>query len=249
MLTKETARTIVGILGNCISLVLFLAPVPTFYGIWRKKSVEQYSPIPYLATFINCLVWVLYGLPIVKPNSILVVTINGTGIVIEIIYLSIFIIYSTGQNRRKIILIIIGELIFIAALAVLVLTLSLTHKLRTLVVGLVCIVFNVGMYASPLSVMRMVITTKSVEYMPFALSLFSFANGACWVGYSLFKFDPFITVPNGLGTLFSLAQLILYAAYYNSTQKIIAERKTQEQRGFDIFDIAVETVNNNRPTR
>lgn len=126
---------------------------PTFITIWKKKSVEQFSPIPYLATFVNCMVWVLYGLPIVRPNSTLVVTINGTGVFIEVVFLSLFLLYSTGKSRRKVISVAIVEIIFIAVLAVLVLTLAHTHEKRTLVVGIICIVFNIGMYASPLSVM------------------------------------------------------------------------------------------------
>uniref|UniRef100_A0A7N0R9Q2 Bidirectional sugar transporter SWEET n=1 Tax=Kalanchoe fedtschenkoi TaxID=63787 RepID=A0A7N0R9Q2_KALFE len=239
MFSKEEARTVVGIIGNAIALFLFLSPTPTFITIWKKKSVEQFSPVPYLATFVNCMVWVLYGLPVVRPNSTLVVTINGTGVFIEIVFLSLFLIYSAGKTRRKVALIAIGEIIFIAAVAVLALTLAHTHSKRTLVVGIICIVFNVGMYASPLSVMKMVITTKSVEYMPFTLSLASFANGACWLLYALFQFDPFIAVPNGLGTLFSAAQLILYATYYKSTQRLIAARKAKELQGIDLNEIAV----------
>jgi uncharacterized protein with PQ loop repeat len=41
-----------------------------------------------------------------------------------------------------------------------------------------------------------VITTKSVEYMPFFLSLVSFLNGACWTAYALIRFDIYVTVSN-----------------------------------------------------
>lgn len=41
---------------------------------------------------------------------------------------------------------------------------------------------------------KLVITTKSVEYMPFFLSLASFGNGACWTTYAFIPFDPFIAV-------------------------------------------------------
>lgn len=34
-----------------------------------------------------------------------------------------------------------------------------------------------------------------------------------------------VQVPNGLGTLFAAAQLILYAMFYKSTKRQIAERK------------------------
>ncbi|XP_039004409.1 bidirectional sugar transporter SWEET7-like [Hibiscus syriacus] len=70
----NTIRNVVGVTGNVISLFLFLSPVPTFAQIWKKNSVEQFSPAPYLATLINCMVWVIYGLPMVHPNSTLVVT-------------------------------------------------------------------------------------------------------------------------------------------------------------------------------
>jgi solute carrier family 50 (sugar transporter) len=93
-----------------------------------------------------------------------------------------------------------------------------------------------------------VIKTKSVEYIPFFQSLVSFLNGSCWTAYALIRFDLYVTVsvnelhllmleqnlveltlvlplmmqtriPNGLGALFGLAQLILYACYYKSTPK------------------------------
>lgn len=41
---------------------------------------------------------------------------------------------------------------------------------------------------------KLVIKTKSVEYMPFFLSLFSFLNGACWTSYALIRFDAYILV-------------------------------------------------------
>jgi len=72
---------------------------PTFYRICKAKDVEEFKADPYLATLLNCMLWVFYGLPIVHPNSILVVTINGIGLVIEAAYLTIFFIYSDSKKR------------------------------------------------------------------------------------------------------------------------------------------------------
>ncbi|KAL3742878.1 hypothetical protein ACJRO7_018222 [Eucalyptus globulus] len=228
MVSADAARTAVGVLGNAIALFLFLSPMPTFIRIWKKGSVEQYSPVPYLATLINCMVWVLYGLPMVHPHSTLVVTINGAGTLIEVVYILLFLLYSDRQKRLRVAAVVLIELVFISALAALVLTLVHTHERRSMVVGIVCMVFNIMMYASPLSVMKLVITTKSVEYMPFFLSLASFANGLCWTAYALIRFDLFIAASNGLGSLFGLAQLILYATYYKSTKRHMAARKIRE---------------------
>ncbi|XP_018475477.1 bidirectional sugar transporter SWEET7 [Raphanus sativus] len=211
-------RNIVAIIGNGIALCLFLSPTPTFIQIVKKKSTEEYSPIPYLATLINCLVWVLYGLPMVCPNNTPVLTINGTGVIIEVVFITTFFVFCGCQKQRLVIAAVLaGETVFVAVLTVLVFTLQDTTKERSLSVGIVCCVFNVMMYASPLSVMKMVIKTKSVEFMPFWMSLAAFLNAGVWTVYALMPFNPFIAIPNGIGCVFGLAQLMLYAAYYKST--------------------------------
>ncbi|XP_071695797.1 bidirectional sugar transporter SWEET6b-like [Rutidosis leptorrhynchoides] len=224
MVSADFACNVIGVIGNLISIILFLSPVPTFYKIWKRKSVERYSPVPYLVTFVNCGLWIFYGLPLVHPHSLLVTTTNGAGMAIECVYLLLFIIYSDLKKRMRVILVLVVEIIFLTGLVVLVLTLTHSTKTRSAIVGGICIFGNISMYASPLSVMKMVITTKSVEYMPFLLSLFCFANGVCWFSYALIRFDPFVAVPNGLGALFGLAQLILYATFYKSTKEIMAKR-------------------------
>ncbi|KAI3804491.1 hypothetical protein L1987_26067 [Smallanthus sonchifolius] len=229
MVSAELARTAVGIIGNVTALILFLSPVPTFIQIVKKGTVEQFSPVPYLATFVNCGIWVLYGLPLVHPHSLLVITINGAGFLIETVYLLLFLIYSARKQRIKVLLIMLAELVFLGVLALLVLTVAHTTKVRSNIVGSIAIVGNIMMYAAPLSVMKLVITTKSVEYMPFFLSLFSMLNGISWTIYALIRFDPYIVIPNGLGSLFGVVQLILYATYYKSTQRQLAERKAIEE--------------------
>lgn len=193
--------------------------------------MEQFSPVPYLATFVNCGIWVLYGQPAVHPHSLLVITINGTGLVIETVYLLLFLIYSDRKQRIKVVLIVVGELAFLGVLSALVLTVVHTTKIRSDIVGSIAIVGNIMMYASPLSVMKLVITTKSVEYMPFFLSLFSMLNGISWTIYALIRFDPYIVIPNGLGSLLGVTQLVLYATFYKSTQRQLAARKANVEMG------------------
>ncbi|KAF7013281.1 hypothetical protein CFC21_027373 [Triticum aestivum] len=111
------------------------------------------------------------------------------------------------------------EAAFMAAVVAGVLVGAHTHEKRSMIVGILCVIFGSIMYASPLTIMGKVIRTKSVEYMPFFLSLVNFLNGLCWTGYALIKFDIYITIPNALGTMFGLIQLILYFYYYKSTPK------------------------------
>ncbi|XP_057443543.1 bidirectional sugar transporter SWEET6b-like [Lotus japonicus] len=214
METAAIARNVVGVIGNVISFGLFFSPAPTFYKIFKKKSVEEYKPDPYLATVMNCAFWVFYAMPFVHPHNILVVTINSIGLLFEVFYLTMFWIYATNGGRRKVLLILLGELIFFAAVVLTILMAVHGTHLRSLVVGIICDIFNILMYVSPLTVMAEVIRTKSVKYMPFSLSLANLLNGVCWTIYSLIHpFDLFILISNSVGVFSGVVQLILYAWY------------------------------------
>ncbi|GER34639.1 bidirectional sugar transporter SWEET4 [Striga asiatica] len=184
-----------------------------------------------MATLANCGLWALYGMPMVHPHSTLVVTINGLGFFIEITFLTLFFIFSDLKKRLRVVIIMVAICVCLAVLALLVLILAGTTQLRSTVVGSIAMAANILMYASPLSVMKLVITTRSVEYMPFLLSLFTLLNAICWLSYALIQFDLFLMIPNGMGTFFGLAQLILYAVFYKSSKQIIASKRAQTQVG------------------
>ncbi|KAK9019971.1 hypothetical protein V6N11_054472 [Hibiscus sabdariffa] len=50
-------------------------------------------------------------------------------------------------------------------------------------------VFDVVMYASPLAIWKNVVSTRSVEDMPFWLSFAVLSNGMYWTVYALVQFD------------------------------------------------------------
>ncbi|KAJ6685284.1 BIDIRECTIONAL SUGAR TRANSPORTER SWEET [Salix purpurea] len=97
----EIAHFLFGVFGNVTALFLFLAPTITFRRIIRSKSTELFSGIPYVMTMLNCLLSAWYGMPFVSKNNLLVSTINGTGAVIEMVYVLTFIIYATKKDRAK----------------------------------------------------------------------------------------------------------------------------------------------------
>ncbi|GMI89530.1 hypothetical protein like AT1G21460 [Hibiscus trionum] len=97
--------------------------------------------------------------------------------------------------------------------------------------GLAATIFSIIMYASPLSIMRLVIKTKSVEFMPFFLSLFVFLCGTSWFVYGLLGRDAFIAVPNGFGCGLGTMQLILYFIYRNNKGSTSPEMKKANGNG------------------
>ncbi|KAM0888375.1 hypothetical protein ACQ4PT_028418 [Festuca glaucescens] len=190
------------------------------------------------------MMWLLYGLPAMTPHNMLIITINVIGITIELHFIALFLAYSVGAARRRVLLILVAEVAFVAAVAALVLNLAHTHTHRSMVVGILCVFFEAGMYAAPLSVMKMVIQTKSVEYMPLFMSLASLACGISWTAYALIKFDIYITIPNVLGVLFAVGQVIMYAIYYKSTQKILEARKGKADQ-ISMAEVVIDGKNGN----
>ncbi|ONK60310.1 uncharacterized protein A4U43_C08F16800 [Asparagus officinalis] len=99
------------------------------------------------------MLWVFYGLPFVTPNSTLVVTINGAGLALETLYLLVFFTYASKSLRLKVLKILGVELLFMAAVIGGVMGGAHTHEKRSLIVGVLCVIFGTCMYASPLAVM------------------------------------------------------------------------------------------------
>ncbi|KAG6541646.1 hypothetical protein Mapa_016911 [Marchantia paleacea] len=71
----------------------------TFYRIFKKKATDSFSAIPYLCTLLNCVLWLLYGMPFVTKNGVLIMTINGIGAILEMSYLSIFMKYAPKPGK------------------------------------------------------------------------------------------------------------------------------------------------------
>ncbi|PKI76958.1 hypothetical protein CRG98_002461, partial [Punica granatum] len=176
-----------GVLGNIISFMVYMAPIPTFYRIWRKKSTEGFESIPYLVTLFSSMLWLYYAL--LKGDAALLMTINSFGCVIEMIYIIIFLSYAPRDARK----LTIKYFIYMNLGAFFILTLitryAVPAHLRVMVYGWICVAVSVCVFASPLSIVRQVLKTKSVEFMPFNLSLFLTLGAIMWFGYGLFSHD------------------------------------------------------------
>lgn len=202
-----------GILGNIISLMVFLSPLPTFYRVYRKKSTEGFQSTPYLVTLFSCLLWMYYAF--LKSGSELLLTINGVGCVIETLYIAMYLVYAPKSARFLTAKLFIGLDVGLFGIIALVIMLASAGTLRVQVVGWICVAVALGVFAAPLSIIRLVIRTKSVEFMPFSLSFFLVLSAVVWFAYGALKKDIFVAVPNVLGFVFGIAQMALYMAYRN----------------------------------
>lgn len=201
-----------GLLGNIISFMVFLAPVPTFIRIFKKKSTEGFQSVPYVVALFSAMLWIYYAM--LKGNSILLITINVAGVIIEIIYVAIYITYAPRQARVSTLkLLFLMNLVGFSLIVLLCHYLVIKAHVRLQVYGWICVVFSISVFAAPLSVMRMVIRTKSAEFMPINLSLCLTLTATIWFLYGFLLKDLYITLPNVVGFLFGVAQMVLYGIY------------------------------------
>ncbi|OIV95202.1 hypothetical protein TanjilG_21592 [Lupinus angustifolius] len=142
----------VGVIGNIISILLFLSPVPAFFRIVKHRSTEEFSSIPYICTLLNCSLWTYYGL--IKSGEYLVATVNGFGIMVETIYVILFLIYAPKTMRMKTV-IVAGFLdVVIMGAAIGFTQLAMKEEDRINAVGIMGAGLNIVMYGSPLAIMH-----------------------------------------------------------------------------------------------
>ncbi|VAI27093.1 unnamed protein product [Triticum turgidum subsp. durum] len=179
---------IIGVIGNIISVLVFVSP-------------------------INTLLWLYYGLT--KPDGLLIATVNGFGAVMETIYIALFLIYAVDNAKR----VKTAKLVAVLDIGFFGVVFAATTfaigglDMKIMVIGLICACLSVFMYGSPLTAVRTVIASRSVEYMPFFLSFFLFLNGGVWATYAILDKDVFLGVPNGIGCFLGGIQLVIYAIY------------------------------------
>ncbi|KAI4301347.1 hypothetical protein L6164_034635 [Bauhinia variegata] len=219
----------------------------TFYKIYRRGSTADFHAIPYAVALFSATLMLYYAH--LKGNEIMLIAINAFGCGIETAYLIAFFIYANTKARKK-----AAELVIVlnvGAYGVIILLTSLASpaRQRVKVVGWICAAFSVCVFAAPLSIMRHVVRTKSAEFLPFPLSVCLTLSAIFWFCYGFFNKDLFVAMPNTLGFLFGIAQIVLYFMYRNAKRDEVKEREmhnnANESLTGNICTVA-QDINNNR---
>ncbi|KAK4351122.1 hypothetical protein RND71_030435 [Anisodus tanguticus] len=215
-----------GVLGNIASFIVFLSPLPTFYTIYKKKTAEGYQSIPYVIALFSSMLWIYYAF--LKTNTTLLITSNSFGVFIETIYVGFYLFYAPKKSRVQTINMLMLSVVGGFGAIILVTQFLFKGAVRGQVVGWICLVFSLCVFVAPLGIVRKVIKTKSVEYMPLLLSVFLTLSAVMWFFYGLLLKDINIAAPNILGFIFGILQMILYTIYSKKQKAILKEQKLPE---------------------
>ena len=203
---------IFGWIGSVISIYFFLSPGVPFYKLIKGQIKLSDSPgLLLVFSFLNCILWFNYGLLLDRPQMF---ATNGGGCGITLIFFTIYLIFLTKLKYYFTILaliLLVGVMGLISYLCYYV----IYYK----AVGIAANVFNVLMYAATGEKIYRVVKTKDYKLMPIFSIIGAFLSSTCWFIYGLFDFEINVLIPNALGLLVSIVQLIVYFKIYCKKKK------------------------------
>ena len=89
----------IGWVGTTMAIFLFLAPLPTMRKVSRARSTLEFSATPFLVSTLNCGLWSVYALPMITPDRYQSLVCNVFGLVMEVAYICHFLRFAAAGAR------------------------------------------------------------------------------------------------------------------------------------------------------
>lgn len=247
---NHSVRLGAGILGSVFALFMYGASVTTFKRVIKKRSTECFSGFPYAVALFNCLLYTLYGSPLISNgwDNVVVMVANAIGLLLEICFVCIYLTFAPPKSKKSMSMMVVGSLVLFGTIAIISFCGLHDQKHKRILVGTAGMVATVILYGSPLSVIVLVIRTKSVEFMPsFYFSFFVFLGSVFWMLYGALSRDMIIMAPNFFGVSLGVGQMVLYCIYRHKRSPrveaaMVDENKSQELKTITIKQNSEEDI-------
>ena len=205
------------------SVGCYLAPIPTIKDVVHTGTVGSLPMLPYSAMASNAFMWCTYG---IMKHQASIWSCNGIGFVLAMYYMFQFAQYVPNKRTKESTVAamldastptlpgtvrqhVMGVAAVIAGTTLLALIQPFATRTAN-VIGNIAVLFCILMFASPLSVIQVVLRTKSAKSIPLPFTIVSSLNCFLWVVFGWFKLqDVNVWLPNSLGLTFGMIQVIL----------------------------------------
>lgn len=131
---------------------------------------------------------------------------------------------STPASHERVVLII--AMIWVACIALISFASDFSHTTKEWIVGILVNLNLVFFYGAPLSTIWQVLQTRNSASIHIPTMITNTANGTFWGVYGLAILDPFVAVPNGLGTALGVIQIVLVLTFPRIPLQKEKENKT-----------------------
>lgn len=201
-------------LGSIVATILFYDP---FRNIINKKdiSLEKINNIPFLFMLLQCIMWIAYAC---FAKNFSIIPVNFIGFIFSL-YCNLFFYRLTIIIREDIIsfswstrfhmhlFVFMISVSFFCSLLIFFLVQNENEK--QFIFGFLCNTCTILFFASPLTTIWNVIRSMDSTSISFSLSLMITLNGSFWVIYGIYKMDLFIIIPNMMGSILGIIQLVI----------------------------------------
>ena len=222
MAKDDLGSTIFGWVGNALALYFYIAPIVPFVKVIKGEMTWKQSPgVLLLCSFLNCILWSDYGL---ITNQFLLYLANGLGGTITLIYITIFLIHVAD---RKVLLSLFYNFFLICCIVEIYFVFY--YLVPSKVTGIIANVFNVLMYAAPGEKIYQICKGASYQLIPIWSTIGGTACSTSWMCYGIYQKDIYVVIPNALGVLASIVQIVIFVIYRRKQKnKAQSEETTKE---------------------
>ena len=222
MANDDLCSTIFGWVGNALALYFYIAPIVPFVKVIKGQMTWKQSPgVLLLCSFLNCILWSDYGL---ITNQFSIYLANGLGGTITLIYITIFLIHVAD---RKVLLSLFYNFFLICCIVEIYFVFY--YLVPSKVTGIIANVFNVLMYAAPGEKIYQICKGASYQLIPIWSTIGGTACSTSWMCYGIYQKDYYVVIPNALGVLASIVQIVIFVIYRRKQKnKAQSEETTKE---------------------
>ena len=222
MAKDDLGSTIFGWVGTALALYFYIAPIVPFLKVIKGEMTWKQSPgVLLLCSFLNCILWSDYGL---ITNQFLLYLANGLGGTITLIYITIFLIHVAD---RKVLLSLFYNFFLICCIVEIYFVFY--YLVPSKVTGIIANIFNVLMYAAPGEKIYQICKGASYQLIPIWSTIGGTACSTSWMCYGIYQKDIYVVIPNALGVLASIVQIVIFVIYRRKQKnKAQSEETTKE---------------------
>ena len=222
MAKDDLGSTIFGWVGTALALYFYIAPIVPFVKVIKGQMTWKQSPgVLLLCSFLNCILWSDYGL---ITNQFLLYLANGLGGTITLIYITIFLIHVAD---RKVLLSLFYNFFLICCIVEIYFVFYYLVPFK--VTGIIANIFNVLMYAAPGEKIYQICKGASYQLIPIWSTIGGTACSTSWMCYGIYQKDIYVVIPNALGVLASIVQIVIFVIYRRKQKnKAQSEETTKE---------------------
>jgi solute carrier family 50 protein (sugar transporter) len=210
--------TYIALVASTLTIIMWLAPVRDVwtapYSIFRAGNTENVATgFGFVAGTFNCILWNLYAY---NKLDIMFVpfVVNTAGFFLNISFVLCYFCYGDSKARRETRNHLLAML-FVTAVA----AGSWWAEGNNEPVGYFASFVNVLMLFGPLAAARDVIRSRSARGLSLLPLVMTLVASLVWCSYGVYIQNIPAIVPNGLGILFGILQLVLFAWAKNQEKK------------------------------